>query len=104
MTDYRLPITVSPLFGGCCFINRSERTMAEIIIDHSDGIAQVVFNRPEVRNALTFEMYDRGYDLFIGGNTNREIKAIIFECSRSSAFASGTDISLLHALASGNDG
>src|SRR5260221_13726252 len=78
--------------------------MAEIIIDHSDGIAQVVFNRPEVRNALTFEMYDRVYDLCIGANTNREIKAIIFAGSSSSAFASGTDIRLLQTLVSGKDG
>jgi enoyl-CoA hydratase len=78
--------------------------MAEIIIDHSDGIAQVVFNRPEVRNALTFEMYDRVYDLCIEANTNREIKAIIFAGWSSSAFASGTDISLLQTLVSGKDG
>src|SRR6201981_3018085 len=78
--------------------------MAEIIIDHSDGIAQVVFNRPEVRNALTFEMYDRIYDLCTEANANREIKAIIFAGSSSSAFASGTDIGLLQRLASGKDG
>jgi enoyl-CoA hydratase len=78
--------------------------MAEITIDHSDGIAQVVFNRPEVRNALTFEMYDRIYDLCTEANANREIKAIIFAGSSSSAFASGTDISLLQTLVSGKDG
>src|SRR5258708_39488305 len=78
--------------------------MAEIIIDHLDGITQVIFNRPEVRNARTFEMYDRVYDLCMKANTNREIKAIIFAGSSSSAFASGTDISLVQALVSGKDG
>jgi enoyl-CoA hydratase len=78
--------------------------MADIIIDHSDGITQVIFDRPQVRNALTFEMYEEVYDLCIEANTNREIKAIIFAGSGSSAFASGTDIGLLQSLASGKDG
>lgn len=78
--------------------------MAEIIIDHLDGITQVIFNRPEVRNALTFEMYDRVYDLCTEANTSREIKAIIFAGSGSSAFASGTDIGLLQSLGNGKDG
>src|SRR5690349_6706316 len=78
--------------------------MADIIIDHADGITQVTFNRSEVRNALTFEMYDRIYELCTEASTNREIKAIIFTGSDSSAFASGTDISLLQSVRSGKDG
>lgn len=78
--------------------------MSEIIIDHLDGITQVIFNRPEVRNALTFEMYDKVYDLCTEANTNREIKAIIFAGTGSSAFASGTDIGLLQNLRNGKDG
>jgi enoyl-CoA hydratase len=64
----------------------------------------VTFNRPEVRNALTFEMYDRLYDLCTEANTNGEIKAIILSGADSSAFASGTDISLLQGVLSGKDG
>src|SRR5258708_38589799 len=78
--------------------------MADIIIDHLDGITQVIFYRPEVRNALTFEMYEQVYDLCTEANTNREIKVIIFSGSGSSAFASGTDIGLLQSLAGGKDG
>jgi enoyl-CoA hydratase/carnithine racemase len=78
--------------------------MAEIIIDNLDGITQVIFNRPEVRNALTFEMYDQVYDLCTKANTNSEFRAIIFAGSGSSAFAAGTDISLLQHLGSGKDG
>jgi enoyl-CoA hydratase len=78
--------------------------MAEIIIDHLDGITQVIFNRPAVRNALTFEMYEEIYDLCTKANTNREIRAIIFAGSGSSAFAAGTDINLLQGIASGKEG
>jgi enoyl-CoA hydratase len=78
--------------------------MAEILIDHSGGITQVIFNRPEVRNAFTFEMYDRIYDLCEEASKEREIKAIVFAGSDSSAFASGTDISLLQQIRNGKDG
>jgi enoyl-CoA hydratase len=78
--------------------------MADITIDDLGGITQVIFNRPQVRNALTFEMYDKVYDLCTKANSNREIKAIIFAGSGLSAFASGTDISLLQSLANGKDG
>jgi enoyl-CoA hydratase len=78
--------------------------MPDIIVEHSDGIAQVIFNRPDVRNALTFDMYDRVYDLCTEANTNREIKVIIMAGSDSSAFASGTDINLLKDIRSGKDG
>jgi enoyl-CoA hydratase len=78
--------------------------MADILIEHSEGIAQVIFNRPELRNALTFEMYDRIYDLCVEANENREIKVIVFAGSDVSAFASGTDISLLRQIKNGKDG
>ena len=78
--------------------------MADIIIERKDGIAEVKFNRPEVRNALTFEMYEAVYDLCIEANESGEIKAIIFAGVDSSAFASGTDISLLEGIKDGKGG
>ena len=67
----------------------------DIVIEQRDGVAEVKFNRPEVRNALTFEMYEAVYDLCAEANEKGEIRAIIFAGVDSSAFASGTDISLL---------
>jgi enoyl-CoA hydratase len=78
--------------------------MADIIIEHRDGIGQVIFNRPEVRNALTFEMYAKVNDICTEANTNKDIRAIIFAGSEPSAFASGTDISLLQRIGDGKDG
>ncbi|MBV8214000.1 MAG: enoyl-CoA hydratase/isomerase family protein [Verrucomicrobia bacterium] len=78
--------------------------MADIIIDRNEGIAEVKFNRPEVRNAVTFEMYEAVYDLCAEANEKGEIKAIIFAGVDSSAFASGTDISLLQGIKDGKGG
>jgi len=78
--------------------------MADIIIERNEGIAEIKFNRPEVRNALTFEMYEAVYDLCVEANESGEIKAIIFAGVDSSAFASGTDISLLQGIKDGKGG
>jgi enoyl-CoA hydratase len=78
--------------------------MADIIIELKDGIAEVKFNRPEVRNALTFEMYDAVEHLCAEANENQEIRAIIFAGVDASAFASGTDISLLQGIKGGRGG
>jgi len=78
--------------------------MADIIIERNQGITEVKFSRPEVRNALTFEMYEAVYDLCVEANENGEIRAIIFAGVDSSAFASGTDISLLQGIKDGKGG
>ena len=78
--------------------------MADIKIEQNDGIAEVKFNRPEVRNALTFEMYEAVYDLCAEANAKEKIRVIIFAGADSSAFASGTDISLLQGIKDGKGG
>jgi len=78
--------------------------MADIIIERNEGIAEVKFNRPEVRNALTFEMYEAVYDLCVEANGKGEIRAIVFAGVDSTAFASGTDISLLQGITDGKGG
>jgi enoyl-CoA hydratase len=76
----------------------------DIIIERKEGIAEVKFNRPEVRNALTFEMYEAVYNLCVEANEKDEIRAILFAGVDSSAFASGTDISLLQGIKGGKGG
>jgi enoyl-CoA hydratase len=78
--------------------------MADIIIERKEGVAEVKFNRPEVRNALTFEMYEAVYELCVEANEKEEIRVIIFAGVDSSAFASGTDISLLQGIKDGKGG
>jgi enoyl-CoA hydratase len=76
----------------------------DIIIERNDGIAEVKFNRPEVRNALTFEMYEAVHDLCAAANEKEGIRAIIFAGADGSAFASGTDIGLLKGIKDGKGG
>ena len=66
---------------------------AEILFNVQDGIGHVVLNRPQARNALTFEMYDRIAEICDGAGSNPELSAIVFSGAGGKAFAAGTDIS-----------
>jgi len=69
-----------------------------------DGaIARVVFNRPQARNALTFEMYER-LAAFCGEVEARAgVRAMIVTGAGDKAFAAGTDISQFRAFTSAED-
>ena len=57
-----------------------------------DGIAHVTFDRPQARNAMTFEMYEELYDAAQRVNADKEVRAVILT-GAPGAFVAGTDIS-----------
>ena len=68
-------------------------TSEEILYEVKEGIAWLVFNRPEARNAMTFSMYDRLGELCRQINTDDSVKVLILRGAGDKAFVSGTDIS-----------
>ena len=66
----------------------------ELTYEVRDEIGLITFNRPQARNALTFEMYDQIGDLCAEAPTDGSVKAIIVTGAGEKAFAAGTDISL----------
>ena len=69
-------------------------TDQELRYEVSDNIGLVTFNRPQARNALTFEMYDRLGSICESVPTDGSVKALIITGEGDKAFAAGTDISL----------
>lgn len=68
--------------------------MSEITYNVSGGIATLIFNRPQARNALTFEMYDKLAELSESLCSDHEnIHALVLTGAGDKAFAAGTDIS-----------
>ncbi len=59
-----------------------------------DGIGVITLNRPEARNALTFEMYDEVRRICSDPGPRGEVKALIVTGAGERAFAAGTDIAL----------
>jgi enoyl-CoA hydratase/carnithine racemase len=61
-------------------------------------IAHFVFNRPQARNALTFEMYEHLYQAVLKVNADKQVKALLIYGAGGKAFAAGTDIAEFRAL------
>lgn len=64
-----------------------------ILLEVSDRIATVTFNRPERRNAITFEMWHDLRQLIVDLSTNEEVRVIVFRGAGDEAFSAGADIS-----------
>jgi len=79
----------------------------ELLIHIEDGIAHVKLNRPQARNALTFEMYEGLAALCAKAGTDDDadhIRAIIISGAGDKAFAAGTDIGQFTSFSSTEDG
>src|SRR5213075_1851917 len=75
----------------------------DILFDVRDGIGRVTFNRPQARNAFTFQMYERVAEICKEANEDRAIKVLIFTGAGDKAFASGTDINQFRAFKTPED-
>jgi enoyl-CoA hydratase/carnithine racemase len=70
----------------------------DLLLDLRDGIGRVTFNRPQARNAFTFEMYERLAHICRQANDDRAIKVLVLQGAGDKAFASGTDINQFRAF------
>ncbi|WP_346914994.1 enoyl-CoA hydratase/isomerase family protein [uncultured Roseibium sp.] len=75
----------------------------ELIYEVRDGIGRITLNRPQARNALTFDMYERLAEVCSTVPSDRSVKAIIVTGAGDKAFAAGTDISQFRAFKTPSD-
>ncbi|HWG78701.1 MAG TPA: enoyl-CoA hydratase/isomerase family protein, partial [Stellaceae bacterium] len=75
----------------------------DLLYEVRDGIARVTFNRPQARNALTFDMYEGLADACKKADADRSIKALLITGAGDKAFAAGTDISQFRAFKTPED-
>jgi enoyl-CoA hydratase/carnithine racemase len=64
----------------------------DLLFELDRGIGRITFNRPQARNAFTFEMYERLAGICERANTDQSIKVLVLRGAGDKAFASGTDI------------
>ncbi|MGE3537658.1 MAG: enoyl-CoA hydratase/isomerase family protein [Candidatus Tectimicrobiota bacterium] len=68
--------------------------MADPILTHiEDAIATIIFNRPERRNAITFDMWNLLQRLLVDLKENAQVRVIVLRGAGQEAFAAGADIS-----------
>ncbi len=77
--------------------------MSDLLYEITDAIGWVTLNRPDTRNALTFEMYERLAEICANTPTDGSVKAIVIRGAGSRAFAAGTDMTQFRAFSTPQD-
>lgn len=71
-----------------------ERDMSDLIrVEERDAIATIVFNRPEMRNAISLAMWQEIGRATEGLGKDPSVRAVVYRGAGTEAFASGADIS-----------
>ena len=64
----------------------------ELIVEWRGAVVWITFNRPQARNALTWNMYNRLEEACGQINANRDVRAVVLTGAGGKAFVAGTDI------------
>jgi enoyl-CoA hydratase len=75
----------------------------DLLFTLEDGVGRIVFNRPQARNAFTFEMYEQLAEICERANGDRTIKVLLLRGAGDKAFAAGTDINQFRAFKTPQD-
>jgi enoyl-CoA hydratase len=75
----------------------------ELLIDQKGAVKWLTFNRPQARNALTWNMYDRLLDACEQIKADRTVRALVLTGAGGQAFVAGTDIAQFRAFETEQD-
>jgi enoyl-CoA hydratase len=65
---------------------------SELLSERRGAVMWITFNRPESRNAMTWNMYDRLKSACASVNDDRTVRAVVLTGGGGKAFVAGTDI------------
>ncbi len=68
------------------------------------GVASVLFERPQARNAMTWAMYEQLLAICRQLQADKTVRIVTFRGAGGEAFVAGTDIEQFKAFQSGDDG
>ncbi len=75
-----------------------------VLVTRDGPIVTLTFNRPEARNAMTWDMYQRLYDSCEEVDADDSIRVLVLKGAGGKAFVAGTDISQFTEFESAEDG
>ncbi len=76
----------------------------ELLIERDGRVATITLNRPDKRNALTFEMYEGLAGFCRNAARDDYLRAVIIRGAGDKAFAAGTDITQFRGFDGAQDG
>jgi enoyl-CoA hydratase/carnithine racemase len=75
----------------------------ELIVERRGAVVWITFNRPQARNALTWNMYSRLETACREINADRTVRAVVLTGAGGQAFVAGTDIGQFRAFKTEQD-
>src|ERR1700738_4858214 len=84
-------------------MNEATNLEAELLYDVRNGIGRITFNRPQARNSLTFNMYERLVEICANAGRDPSLKVLVLTGAGDKAFAAGTDINQFRAFKTTQD-
>lgn len=76
----------------------------DVLVTREGPVVTLTFNRPEARNALTWNMYDRLYQTCEEVDGDDSVRVLVLRGAGGKAFVAGTDISQFTVFERGEDG
>jgi enoyl-CoA hydratase/carnithine racemase len=76
----------------------------EVLVSREGSIVTLTFNRPEARNAMTWGMYQRLYEVCEEVDADESIRVLVLKGAGGKAFVAGTDISQFTQFKGAEDG
>ena len=76
----------------------------EVLVSRDGPIVTLTFNRPGARNAMTWGMYQRLYEVCEEVDADDAIRVLVLKGAGGKAFVAGTDISQFTKFRDGEDG
>jgi enoyl-CoA hydratase/carnithine racemase len=76
----------------------------EVLVERDGPVLVLTFNRPEARNAMTWDMYQRLHDACEEVDADDAVRVMVLRGAGGKAFVAGTDISQFTAFQGAEDG
>jgi enoyl-CoA hydratase len=83
---------------------RKHMSDGEVHLTREGGVAKVIFDRQQARNAMTWRMYEQLGDICARLAGDDGIRVVVFRGAGGKAFVAGTDIAQFLEFKSGDDG
>ena len=79
-------------------------TTDSVLVQREGAVLTLTFNRPEARNAMTWQMYERLYACCEEVDSDDSVRVLVLKGAGGKAFVAGTDIGQFAEFKSGEDG
>lgn len=77
---------------------------SDLLLDRTGSVATLTLNRPHVRNAISFEMYERLPFFLSKVEADEDVKVLVLRGAGNMAFAAGADIKEFRTLRADGSG